>query len=262
LPVEEARRQRRDKIVKARRTRWLRAFIAVIVIGCLGAAAYIIYNSRLFSVRRIEVTGNQELTKTRVIELSGIGLGDNIFQVDLDAAKRRLTKNPWLDGATLSRQIPAIIRIRVRERAAAVALYRPEATYVLDKTGFVLEKEKPLAETGLPTIRDAEVKNVKVGTRLREPVLLDALKALLSLSENIRASVDTISAPEADKLVFFTNEGLEIDYGGAQDMEAKNEVINRVLKEESGKVVTIDVRVVTNPTSKPRVQKLGGAPAD
>lgn len=236
--------------------------MTVIILGCVVAAAFIVYNSNLFSVKRIEVIGNRELTKTEVIKVSGVRLGDRIFQVDLQAAKRRLIANPWLKSARLTRQIPAIIRIKVEERNAVAVLYRSQATYVLDGTGFVLKKDKPLADTGLPTIRDVDAKNVEVGTRIKDSTLAGALKVLLSMSPKMRNSVDTVSAPAADKLVFFTDQGLEIDYGSPQDMQAKNEVIDRVLKEESGKVVTIDVRVVTNPTSKPRVQKLGGAPAN
>lgn len=232
--------------------------------GCVAAAAFIVYNSKLFSVRRIEVGGNKALTQTEVIKASGLKLGENIFKVDLEAAKRRLVKSPWLRSAAISKQLPAIVRVQVRERVPVATVSRPQASFVIDNTAFVLDKRGPLADTGLPIIRDVDVGGTKIqiGTRIKSAVLADALKALLSLSPNLRGQVDTVSAPAADKLVFFTKEGLEIDYGSAADMEAKNAVINRVLKEESGKVVTIDVRVVTNPTSRPKVQKLGGAPAD
>lgn len=263
MPVEEARKQREAKIADARRRRWVRVLVGVVIAACLTAAGYIIYNSSLFVVRRIEVAGNDELTQSEVIEASNLSLGENIFKVDLDAARTRLAKNAWFRSVSVTRKLPAILHINIRERVAVAGLFTQQATYLIDSTGFVLAKRDPLADTGLPTIRDIEVRRkIEVGRKVESKVLADALRSLTSLSWKLRKTVDTVSAPAADKLVFYTSEGLEIDYGGAEDMQAKNEVINRVLKEESGKVVTIDVRVVTNPTSKPRIQRLGGAPAN
>lgn len=232
--------------------------VVVALVAGLVAGAWAVYNSSLFSVRRVEVSGNTQLLQSQVVKQSGIQLGGNIFKVDLTAAKKRLVANPWLEAATLSRQLPAIIRIRVRERAAAVALSRPRATYVLDKTGFVLSKEGALADTGLPAVRDLDAGEIKVGTRLKSPLLADALRVLASFSPSLRAKIDTISAPAADKLVFITKEGLEIDYGRAEEMETKNALIARFLKQESGKIIMIDVRTPSNPS----LRKLGGVPVD
>lgn len=259
--VEAARRQREQKRAQARRKRWSRFFVTVIILASLVAIAYLTYDSSIFSVKRIEVRGTDQLSKSQVVDMSGVSLGDNIFRLELEAAHASLVANPWIRSAKLERQFPAIVRIRIRERAPVVALSSPEAIHLLDRTGFVLARRAPLTDTGLPVITDIDGR-VEVGRRFRNKVLSDVLKAFLSLSEDLRGTIDTIQAPAADKLVFITREGLEIDYGKAEDIEAKNEVINRVLKEESGKIIVIDVRVVTNPTTKPEVRKLGGVPAD
>lgn len=262
MPVEAAKQERERKIAQARRRRWLRVLAGLVVLGAFVAAALLVYNSSLFSVRRIEVSGNHQLTQSEIVRSSQLQLGENIFRVDLDAATARLSKDAWLQSASLSRKLPGIIRISVRERSAVASLYRTEAQYLLDSGGFVLARRGPLADTGWPTLRDIDVGKVVVGTRLTSPVLGDALKALLSLSPDLRKTVDIVYAPAADKLVFITDEGLEIDYGKAEDMQAKNEVIHKVLKEESGRIIVIDVRVVTNPATKPVVRKLGGVPAN
>jgi len=233
-----------------------------VVVGSLTAIGYLTYDSSIFSVKRIEVRGSRQLSRDQVLKLAGISLGDNIFRLEMESAQAKLTTSPWVRSATVERQFPAIVRIKLNERASVASLSSPRAQYLIDKTGFVLARRGPLADSGLPLITDVDAGTVEVGERVKNAVLADALKAFLSLSPQLQRTVDTIQAPAGDKLVFITREGLEIDYGKAEDMEAKNEVINRVLKEESGKIIVIDVRVVTNPTTKPEVRKLGGVPAD
>lgn len=236
--------------------------LGFVILVCLVGVGIFAYDSSIFSVKRIDVSGASQLSNDKVSQLAGITLGDNIFRVDCERASARLLRDAWIRSAGVSRVYPAIVKINVVERKPVVGLFRPQAMYLLDAKGFVLARRGPLTDAGLPVIRDIDVGPIKVGTRINSPVLADCLKALMSFSKSLRSQIDTIQAPAVDKLVFITKEGLEIDYGKAEDIEAKNEVINKVLKEESGKIIVIDVRVVTNPTTRPEVRKLGGVPAN
>ncbi|MCG8471807.1 MAG: FtsQ-type POTRA domain-containing protein [Desulfobacterales bacterium] len=80
----------------------------------------------MFSARFVMVAGNKHLTSTQVMDASDIQSGDNIFGVNLELAQARLIAHPWVDTASVIREFPNRIVIRVTEHqpAAIVELGR------------------------------------------------------------------------------------------------------------------------------------------
>ncbi|MBN1774417.1 MAG: FtsQ-type POTRA domain-containing protein, partial [Deltaproteobacteria bacterium] len=87
--------------------RLLRIVLAVLVPTTFGAAALgaVYYaadeaaayldESSGFRVERIEVVGNERLADRQVLERAGLAPGSSIFDVDIQAARRRLLLDPW-----------------------------------------------------------------------------------------------------------------------------------------------------------------------
>ena len=124
----------------------LRAIVgAVLVLGLsLGvawAARRHVLSSPRFAVEEVIVLGAHQRTPEALALEAGIVRGMNIFTVDLARARARLLSDPWVETATLTRQLPGKVFVRVTERELGAIVALPE-TYLASRDGRVF---KPLA---------------------------------------------------------------------------------------------------------------------
>ena len=128
-----------------------------------------------------------------------------------------------------------------------------EDVYLIAKKGFVIDKiANYKGKKQLPKIDGLPVKKVKIGGRLKNDALDNALLAYTKLSKELQKDVFSITAKSVDEL-YFVAQGVEIIYGKAEKTRMKNEVIKTILKEKKESISTIDVRI----PEKPVVRLLG-----
>lgn len=111
----------------------------------------------LFKARFVIVSGNRVVTHGAVLETAGIHNGDNIFGINLDVARTRLVAHPWVDTASVIREFPNRIIIRVTEHTP-VAVAEIGHPYLVNNRGEIFEKSSKAFE-GLPVF-----KNLKRGS--------------------------------------------------------------------------------------------------
>ena len=132
-------------------------FVMVVGIGgtvAWGARHYVKTSPR-FAVSEIVTTGAKRRSPDELASIAGIAKGQNVFATDLDRARARLINDPWVSEATLARQLPGTIFLRVVEREAGgiVATNDGSAkaagggTYVVTREGAIIKR----LETGDPT---------------------------------------------------------------------------------------------------------------
>ena len=68
------------------------------------------------------------------------------------------------------------------------------------------------------------------------------------ISQTLRSIVGSVSAPTIDGTTLYTRDKVEIVFGSAQDASTKDALVQRILDEHRGKVVSIDVRTIDRPT--------------
>ena len=120
-----------------RRFRVLIGITAVTVLGCAGWAAT---DSVLLDLDRIVVEGAVHTTPDEARFASGLRRGEPMLDIDEAAADRAVEALPWVKEATLRRQWPGQVRIRLIEREpVAVTEAEPGAVALIDGTGRVLE---------------------------------------------------------------------------------------------------------------------------
>jgi cell division protein FtsQ len=124
-------------------------FVLVVGIGITvaWAARRYIKTSPRFAVREIVTTGGKRRSPEELATIAGIAKGDNVFTTDLDRARVRLLADPWVSEATLARQLPGTVFLRVVEREAAGVLGTGDGTYLVTRDGVIIKK----LETGDPT---------------------------------------------------------------------------------------------------------------
>ena len=146
---------------ESRVLRVLRAVVGVVMVIAIGSgvvwgARHYVRTSPRFAVNEIITSGGKRRGPEDIASIAGIAKGQNVFSIDLDVARRRLSADPWIESAELTRQLPGTISIRVVEREAAGVVAMAEGTYLVTRDGLVIkriETSDPLdfhVVTGLP----------------------------------------------------------------------------------------------------------------
>jgi len=106
-----------------------------------------------FKASRVEVAGNQRLSRQQVLEIAGIGENANILAVNLAATRKRLLAQPWIAEATVSRKIPSELVVQVREeQALALMAMEAEEGFLINAEGRIFKREELRDRDGLPRI--------------------------------------------------------------------------------------------------------------
>ena len=104
----------------------------------LGVRGYhYIMESEHFHVRDVLVEGNERLDYATLAELAGIAPGMHLLQTDLDQMTRAIERHAWVARATVTRELPDRIIIRITEHRPA-ALIAFGSLYVINGHGDVL----------------------------------------------------------------------------------------------------------------------------
>lgn len=108
----------------------------VVVAGCAGLGAT---RSPLMDLDRVKVDGAVQLTSEEVRFVSGLRLGQPLADVDPGRVARAVETLPWASKATVRRQWPGTVTIRLAERTAAAAIpAEPGGFALVDASGAVL----------------------------------------------------------------------------------------------------------------------------
>jgi len=127
------------------------ALIAGVSVSVAYAARHYVTHSPRFGVTDIEVVGARSRTAETVADEAGVAKGQNIFSVDLDEARTRLSQDPWVREASLSRRLPGSVIIQIAEREA-VAIVALGDLYLSTRSGEIFKRIEPGDPSDLPII--------------------------------------------------------------------------------------------------------------
>lgn len=246
--AEERKAQRDVRLSAHRRARIVRtsaivAAIVVVLASCVG-----LYNSPLFTITSVEVVGAQRVTPATVRLLARVPSDATLIRFPADEVAARVAVDPWVESVSVSRVFPSGMRIRVVERVPAAVVDAGSSMWIIDRTGSVIATASADSTASVPTITDVPGLDLKPGRRTTSEPLLNAITVLTGLSKQLAATVKSISAPTIDGTALVTAGRVEIVFGEATDLATKDALARRILSEQHGKVVSIDVRVVDRPT--------------
>jgi cell division protein FtsQ len=155
----------RDRVVRAARI-ISGSLVLMAVSGSFIFAYDYFTQTRQFQVRRVEVTGQQRLTRQQVLELAGIGKQTNILAVNLTTTRKRLLANPWIADVTVSREIPSGLRFHIVEEKPLALLDMGSGDHFLINTvGTVFKRADDPDTSGLPRIEGLNHADLPVAGR-------------------------------------------------------------------------------------------------
>jgi cell division protein FtsQ len=228
-----------------RSSRWS---VAALVTVMVGLAGWLVANSPVFATREVRVLGNVRLTAERVRAVAGVAEGDNLLRLGADRAADALERHPWVAGASVSRDLPSTVVIRIEERRPAAWVRDPAGRVLLAADGTVLERiRRP----------DPTVPYAGRWPRILEPggrvASTAAVQVAAGFPAELRPRVREIRE-DADLVAVHLRGGVEVRYGPPVRLAAKHRALVSVLGwagERRVEAQVIDVRFPGSPTLQP-----------
>ncbi len=127
------------------------AIVAVGIAAAIYARRYVTQSPR-FALKDLKIDGNHHRSREQIITLAGIAIGQNVVELDLEAARGRIEKDPWIERATIVRRLPASVAIEVVERDAAAIVALPSGTWLATSHGDLFKRIEADDPNDLPVI--------------------------------------------------------------------------------------------------------------
>jgi cell division protein FtsQ len=170
-------------------------------------------------VATIALTGNHHVSREEVLASAGITGATSLVFLDVEQAREKLKKNPWIADATLLKLYPRELQITVKEREAFALWQKQGHVSVIADDGTMLEPYVAPRMLRLPlVVGDGAGTRAKelLGLLDRYPALRDFVYASILVSErrwNLRLRngievllPETAAAAALEKLVALDTE--------------------------------------------------------
>lgn len=150
---------------------------------CVAVSLIFVYryatSSDYFAIQNIEVSGNNQLSYSEVITLSGISTGTNSLAMSLDDVEDNLTKCPWVEEVSVKRSLPDGLQINIKEREAKFWCLQNGIMHYTDGEGNIIVPIETNKFVSLPLL--------EMGNDSKH--IASGLEVMLSSLENVRTNL-------------------------------------------------------------------------
>jgi cell division protein FtsQ len=213
--VRRARRPRRPI-----RWLWVTGAVAVTVVsaGVVVLAGHWVLTTPRFAVTAVEVRGASRVPAQKILEVSGIVRGVNLWRIDPDRVRARLESLPEIRRADVVRELPNRVSIQVEERRPFTLVHSARLHW-LDEDGRLLGEESHAVATDVPVISglsEDELATMRTtpGPRARAAIAL--IRALLRTGSTLASEISEIDMSRPEGPVLYTHDGVEVRLGSEE----------------------------------------------
>jgi cell division protein FtsQ len=227
---------------------WRRAARAVALgagsLVLLAAAGAWMLGTPRFAVVAVEVRGASRVAPERILEVSGIVHGTNLWRIDPAAVRARLEALPEIRRADVVRELPNRVSILVEERRPFTLVHAARLHW-LDEDGRLLGEEKHAVATEVPVISglsEDELASMRTRPGPRARAAITLIRALLRTGSTLAAEISEIDMSRPEGPVLYTVDGIEVRLG-AEEWEERLARLEGVLAQvATGDVQAVDLR--------------------
>lgn len=192
-----------------------------------------------FKVGNIEVQGNTIYSDERIIEASGLELGDNLLTVNRGIVSGNVRAAlPYVDTISVGRVLPDTVVISVKESQIAFAVPTDTNTvWLISPSGKALERIDASIQEQYPQILGVTLNNPTAGqtvTAVNQSALDAALSLLAELDgTGILEHAAQVNVEKEYDIVLWYDDRYEIRLGSTERLAYKIEYLQAILKELS-----------------------------
>ena len=247
----------------------MRMLVAIALVALiLGAVSGVVFR-KVMVVKNIVVEGVDDETANTARALSGIRLGQSVFDIDERQIAINLREDGYIKLCSVEVQRPDTVILNLKKRVGVAAFEHLGFTYIVDSELSVLECVGALSDAGVMIVTGAPIQRTPVGMPLNvDATRGDMLKTLLSAVESagISGDISEINVANEQNLYCVMRGGLVFRLGDITNIESKLAWITpmqRQLLSEGRSSGTVDVTGVTSadyipPSAMPEATALPG----
>lgn len=231
--VAKKRRKSKKKKINKKILGFCSIIILVAIIVVLALTAPI------FNITKIEINGNEKVSKDTIIALSGIKMGENIFRFNNDMIQN-VKQNTYIEKVEIQRKMPGTVVISVKERKIKYQINLINSYVYLDKNGYLLENSSERKNVPVIvgfSIKEDEMLNEK---RLKDNDLeklanaakiIEAAKAI-----NIDNLITEVNVEDKNNtILYLESKSKKINVGDTTNLTNKMLYVQKILENEEGK---------------------------
>ncbi|MEW2591676.1 FtsQ-type POTRA domain-containing protein [Micromonospora aurantiaca] len=211
--------------------------VAAAVLAVAGLVAWTVLGTGLFGVREVRVVGARLVTPVQIRDAAAVPDNAPLARVDLDATARKVGTLPPVASATVEREWPGTLVIRVRERTPVAAVPQGEGFVVVDGSGVVFQR-LDRAPDGLPQVRVVRPGPDDPGTRA-------GLAVLAALGEKLRAELVAVDVAGLARITLLLRGERQVFWGDASRGTDKSTVATALLSRKADRIDVSAPDVVT-----------------
>lgn len=220
--VEPRLAQRRQEVAastdRGRRRRAL--VLAGVVLGAVAAMVGVLFTP-LLDVDHVRVEGAGTLQIDEALRTSGVETGARMVEVDLAEVRDTLLQVPGVRSATVEREWPSTIRVRLSQEVPLAVVRSGERETVISTIGRVMDGA---AVEGLVPVEVEQlelVEGAREGERSVSEVVLAAAQTVQRLAPAAREQVAAAQLSATGSLSLVLTDGATIRFGSTEDLPEK-----------------------------------------
>jgi len=224
---EALQRKKRKKrpLVSPRAKLWLGRFslvTGIIVVVCAsvlvawGLRRYM-RNSPRFALRKVLVEGHQRRTPQQLSKAGGLEVGRNVFAIDEAQAASAIESDPWVEKASVHRELPNTMRVEVVEREPRALATVAGRLYLVDGQGEIFKEYQDGDPSDMPVVSgvtEGEIGKDREAVRRRLRRALDLVADLEVAKIADRFPVQEVAVtPDLAMRVTIGTDGITLVFG-------------------------------------------------
>lgn len=203
-------------------------FLRIAIMFLVFFVAYLGISHSTFKVETFDIQGNRLISDEDIISLSGISIGDTLFQSDVDAAAKQIAMHVMIDDVDVRVRPFHKILIEVTEKNAVALFVDDERYFYVDEKGVVVA-ETDTPDKNLPVLSGFEAPSfVSIGLEMNDPLLmtdLEIVAAMGDLFKDYQTEVCAVSESENNLII----NNVSVHLGSTSRLEEKMVTLDKIL---------------------------------
>lgn len=244
---------KKQEIARKKRKAFLRlvkwATLILLLIG--GGIGFLL--SSFFNIKKIEIVGNNKLTKDEAISLSQIEIEENTFKLSKNKIETNIKQNAYVESVKIKRNLPSTILIEIEERVPTYMITFANAYAYINNQGYFVEISKEKLELPIITGYATKEEDIQLGERLCTEDLqkLDDILQIMKAAESneIANIVTKINiSDKQDYVLELKSEKKTVHVGDTSNLSTKMLYIKEII--EQNKKIEGEILVNTDLNNK------------
>jgi cell division protein FtsQ len=126
--------------------------VAAVSLSTAWGVRHYLMTSPRFSLEQVVVENQRTRTQEGLLERAHLKMGQNVFSIDLEAARSGMLTDPYVESATLSRRLPDTLVVRIEERVPVAVVVVGTDPYLVTHEGVTFKRLELGDPPDLPVI--------------------------------------------------------------------------------------------------------------